>query len=62
MSENIGLENEGIGYKGTHYYLNKDYKLVTIKKVRHNVDGIKLKLYMLLGLRFIRVTLMKIIM
>ena len=32
MYENIGLENEGIGYKGTHYYLNKDYKLVTIKK------------------------------
>ena len=32
MSENIGLENEGVGYKGTHYYLNKDYKLVTIKK------------------------------
>lgn len=34
MSENIGLENEGIGYKGTHYHLNKDYKLVTIKKDR----------------------------
>lgn len=32
MSEDVGLENDGVGNKGTHYYLNKNYKLVTIRK------------------------------